>query len=339
MHTYDVKPLFNSFKNISPDQRERNCLISSYPFHDDLFFSDFSMSPQIQADQEKVKQASTEQSTTIPGSATDATGASSGSEGKTRAMEHPPAISETMPPNHGHSTQCITADRALAHILSIEPTMFEALSRLRYDGHYRIQVGFNPVMLESGVLVEQIYVTLENAFCKRLAKVDVCSVFAPVFAPFPGIVYTPKKEYHIPAGNHSEAITQPKGKVFSNLSIYTHNQVGGESPSVRSSTGRENDQGPRKGGGSKNLGDRGCVGPNGNDGVGGNEPSGGGGGAKKANRLAERQSLSIPSFGSALTITDPSGSHQVDAIGGLEVTVSYVHAAAISRLISLIMAM
>ena len=67
-----------------------------------------------------------------------------------------------------------------------------------------IQVGFNETSLREGMLVEEIYLLLDGEL--RTSEDHICTTLGPVFAPFPGIVYS-----IIPA---SKRITLP--------SIYLH---------------------------------------------------------------------------------------------------------------------
>src|SRR6185369_9524298 len=86
----------------------------------------------------------------------------------------------------------------------MEPSFLQVLSGLRYDGRLTVQVGCNEEMLDDGLRVEEIYMYLEDDF-DPLVEPTVSSLFEPVFAPFPGVVYTPSKAYHIAMDNLTKA--------------------------------------------------------------------------------------------------------------------------------------
>ena len=68
------------------------------------------------------------------------------------------------------SARCVTANKAFSHVSTImEHSLVNGLVGLRYSGSYRIQVGFNGLMLKEGLQVEEIYVTLsDNVGVSRL---------------------------------------------------------------------------------------------------------------------------------------------------------------------------
>ena len=92
--------------------------------------------------------------------------------------------------------QYITAQRALAHISAFELPLRMAFANIRFEGDYKVQVGFNESMLQKGDLVEEIYLLLENTL--QVSEDEVCTAFSPVFAPFPGTIYTRGKTYYLP---------------------------------------------------------------------------------------------------------------------------------------------
>ena len=92
--------------------------------------------------------------------------------------------------------QYITAQRALAHISAFELPLRMAFADVRFEGDYKIQVGFNESMLQKGVLVEEIYLLLEGTL--QVSEDVVCMAFSPVFSPFPGTIYTQGKTYYLP---------------------------------------------------------------------------------------------------------------------------------------------
>ena len=94
--------------------------------------------------------------------------------------------------------QYITAQQAVAHISAFELPLRMAFENIRFEGDYRVQVGFNESMLQKDVLVEEIYLLLESTL--QVSEDEVCAAFAPVFAPFPGTIYTQGKTYYLPVG-------------------------------------------------------------------------------------------------------------------------------------------
>ena len=175
-------------------------------------------------------------------------------------------------------------------------------------------MGFNGVMLEEGLQVEEIYVTLSDDF--EALEADLSSVFEPIFAPFPGILHTPNKVYQIPVQDLSSAISLSKSAQM-------------DTPQIGSSGSHRNEQG--RGGGEEDGDDSGSEksdkgGKDGEGGGGGGRGREGGGGGNcghgKSSCPRGRRVLNIPGFGSTLTIEGPNGSHRVNAIGGLDIVVS-----------------
>ena len=219
----------------------------------------------------------------------------------------------------------------------------ETLTRFRYEGRYKIQVGFNKLMLTEGLRVEEIYVTLECAFHAVTAS-DICSEFKPVFGPFPGVVSSPDKTYHIPvdhlslAISHSESGLYPPGRSHKdgeadalrvendqgskesggNTSHNVKREEGGGGTGDRGGSGR---RGPGGGGGGPGRPGGDAGGGGGGGGVGGGG-GGGGSGDSMANHQGGRRTLNIPDFGSTLTLKGPDGCHQFNTIGGLDIIVS-----------------
>ena len=108
------------------------------------------------------------------------------------------------------SARCITANKAFFHVTTImECSLLDRLAELHYTGSYKIQVGFNGVMLKEGLQVEEIYVTLSGDFEASL-EVDISSVLEPIFAPFLGIFYTQGKLYHMPLSDLPSTILLSK---------------------------------------------------------------------------------------------------------------------------------
>ena len=94
------------------------------------------------------------------------------------------------------TAQYITAQRAFAHISAFELPLRMAFEDIRFEGDYRVQVGFNESILQKGVLVEEIYLLLGSTL--QVSEDEVCAAFSPIFAPFPGTIYTKGKTYYLP---------------------------------------------------------------------------------------------------------------------------------------------
>jgi len=98
----------------------------------------------------------------------------------------------------------VTADQASSHVDLLEPVVQLGLIRAAFEGQYVIQVGFNETMLQQETLLEEIHLLLDGNL--RLRKKDICKIFAPIFAPFPGIVFTPGETFYIPIDPPSQGI-------------------------------------------------------------------------------------------------------------------------------------
>ncbi|GLB43228.1 hypothetical protein LshimejAT787_1301290 [Lyophyllum shimeji] len=90
----------------------------------------------------------------------------------------------------------ITADDAYAHATAKEDAIKEALAGLQYEGGYSLHAGFNEDMLHCGQRQEEIYVVLDE----RVSN-EVAVALGDIFAPYPGVVYTPEGAYNIRADN------------------------------------------------------------------------------------------------------------------------------------------
>ena len=97
---------------------------------------------------------------------------------------------------YDHSSQYILAHQASSHATLLEPVLLTALINLQFEGQYMIQVGFNETSLREGMLVEEIYLLLDGEL--RTPEDHICTTLGPVFAPFPGIVYTRLETYYVP---------------------------------------------------------------------------------------------------------------------------------------------
>ena len=97
---------------------------------------------------------------------------------------------------YDHSSQYILAHQASSRATLLEPVLLAALTNLQFEGQYMIQVGFNETSLREGMLVEEIYLLLDGEL--QTSEDHICTTLGPVFAPFPGIVYTRLETYHVP---------------------------------------------------------------------------------------------------------------------------------------------
>ena len=124
----------------------------------------------------------------------------------------PPALAEDLPPPNdsagvswSQSCHCITAETALVHVLNFTTQLLAAFTEVGFKGEYRIQVGFNQSVLHAGMLVEEISLFLDEDL--QVSEDDACTTFSAVFAPFPGVVYTPGQ-------THSILVDPPTGNVL-----------------------------------------------------------------------------------------------------------------------------
>ena len=217
------------------------------------------------------------------------------------------------------SVRCITADRTFSHAsTSVEGPLLEILTRIRYQGLYKIQVGFNDEMLKEGLQVEEIYLTLDEDLGVRSGSA-VCSLLEPIFAPFPGIVSTPSQVYYIPIDNLSQAMSLSKDLQPTTRGSLNGRNKGSEKKGEGSGGGKDH-------GGwddDEDWGNEGGGGDAGHGGDGDDPDSGGGGdGRGKTNRREGPRILNIRGFGSTMTIKGPKGSHQLKVTGGLDIIVS-----------------
>ena len=90
----------------------------------------------------------------------------------------------------------VTANQVSSHVDLLEPALRVGLARVAFEGQYMIQVGFNESMLQQGTLLEEIHLLLDRDLVLR--EEDTCTIFAPIFAPFPGIVFTPGETFYVP---------------------------------------------------------------------------------------------------------------------------------------------
>ena len=99
-------------------------------------------------------------------------------------------------PIYHRSSHCILAHHASSHASLSEPALVAVLTNLQFEGQYMMQVGFNETSLRERMLVEEIYLLLNGELAS--SEDHICTMLGAVFAPFPGIVYTPLRTYHVP---------------------------------------------------------------------------------------------------------------------------------------------
>jgi hypothetical protein len=95
------------------------------------------------------------------------------------------------------ATPYITANEAYSHALRMEAPLQAAFANIGFSGEYILQVGFNPVVLHEGLLIEEIYLSL-NGDLPTLNDQIVSETFASIFTPFPGVVCTQEHVYYLP---------------------------------------------------------------------------------------------------------------------------------------------
>ena len=129
---------------------------------------------------------------------------------------------ENLPPNEStgvswsQSCHCIMAETALVHVLNFKAQLLVAFTDVGFGGEYSIQVGFNQSALHAGMLVEEISIFLDEDL--QVSEDDACTAFSAVFAPFPGVVYTPGQTYSIPVdpptGDVLRTMQDPVGRTW-----------------------------------------------------------------------------------------------------------------------------
>ena len=139
-----------------------------------------------------------------------------------KELGSPSALVEDLPPNDligvswSQSCHCITAETALSHVLNFKTQLLVAFTDVGFGGEYSIQVGFNQSALHAGMLVEEISIFLDEDL--QVSEDDACTAFSAVFAPFPGVVYTPGQTYSIPVdpptGDVLRTMQDPVGRTW-----------------------------------------------------------------------------------------------------------------------------
>ena len=119
-------------------------------------------------------------------------------------LEKKPSASSSRDQAWHLTSRHITADQASSHAHNLEPAIRVGLARAAFEGRYMIQVGFDESILQHGTLLEEIHLLLDGNL--RLPERDICMIFAPIFAPFPGIVYTPGETFYVPIDPPAQGI-------------------------------------------------------------------------------------------------------------------------------------
>ncbi|KAH9961171.1 hypothetical protein BGW80DRAFT_1360468 [Lactifluus volemus] len=91
----------------------------------------------------------------------------------------------------------ITAKKAYSHALRMETQLQAIFATIGFSDEYVLQVGFNETALREGLLVEEIYLSV-NGDLPTFNDHTVCKAFASVFTPFPGVVYTREHIDYLP---------------------------------------------------------------------------------------------------------------------------------------------
>jgi len=227
------------------------------------------------------------------------------------------------------SGRYITAEEAFAFVSDLEFPLRIAFADVKFRGQYKIQVGFNESMLYQGKLVEEVYLLLDADL--QVPGDDVCTTFTAVFAPFPAIVYTPEQIYYVPVDPQEQG-----GRTLRALGNFQTRGTNGGSSGNRPGAGAAH-----SGKGSSNNGenrkrnrsnqdrrigkDRESEDKEDKDEHDDDKPNQGGGKTesrsigKRARRGA--QIINIP-FGSTLSIAGIDGSHRVNTVASVDITVS-----------------
>jgi hypothetical protein len=79
----------------------------------------------------------------------------------------------------------------------METQLQSIFATIGFGDEYVLQVGFNETALREGLLVEEIYLSV-NGDLPTFNDQTVCKAFASVFAPFPGVVYTRERIDYLP---------------------------------------------------------------------------------------------------------------------------------------------
>lgn len=95
------------------------------------------------------------------------------------------------------STQVITADMALQHIVDKEAIILSTLGKCNIHGSYAIQVGINEEVLRIGQgILEEIYIYIDFDIPSEL--MSVIDQLASICYPFMAILHTPSTSHPIP---------------------------------------------------------------------------------------------------------------------------------------------
>ena len=156
------------------------------------------------------------------------------------------SFEEEVPPENKPSSfqsrnpRYVTADLASSHVNLLEPFLRMGLASAAFEGQYIIQVGFNETALQQGVLLEEIHLLLDGNL--RLEKNDICTIFAPTFAPFPGIIYTPGETFYVPIDPPSQGYPGRRLELQGSQSSHRNSgtTAGGQGSSGSAGKGSEN---------------------------------------------------------------------------------------------------
>ena len=102
----------------------------------------------------------------------------------------------------------VTADQASSHVNLLQPALREGLAHAAFEGQYMIRVGFNEAMLQQGMLLEEIHLSLDGNL--RLPEKEISMIFAPIFSPFPGIVFTPEETFYLRVDPPSQGVPESR---------------------------------------------------------------------------------------------------------------------------------
>jgi hypothetical protein len=202
----------------------------------------------------------------------------------------------------------ITADEAYLHALRMETRLQAIFATVGFSDEYVLQVGFNETALCEGLLVEEIYLSV-NGDLPTFNVQTTRKAFSSVFAPFPGVVYTRERIHYLPV--------DPPAHRFRHLSSLGGFKVRNASPSTSAGAGGkgtlgrdESDKNDRSGKGKSREDQSGGGGGNGgrknergdDDGGGDDpdpeEPSGGGSSSLKPGfYITLKSTMSINSGG------------------------------------------
>jgi len=107
-----------------------------------------------------------------------------------------------------------------------------------------IQVGFDEFILQQGMLLEEIHLFLNENL--RLPQHDICMIFAPIFAPFPGIIYTPGETFYVPIDPPSRSPQGISGRRLELQGSHGNSSTMAQSPGSSRDPGRRSEDQNKK---------------------------------------------------------------------------------------------